>query len=156
MFGGRPMTDALGVTAGALVACVAIGGLVTGSLHGNRVVASTRSRTLHSEATLSDDYFRCLDVQARSLVSPSEPVELNDKNVADWVTLIQAAGSWMKIAYPPTPTTPELLLEHVQGPHSCLGVVVVKRLRAADGHVREKTGSGASIPGPGPPPQLPL
>lgn len=152
-----PPARRLVALAGAAVAIVASAGLVTGAVHGGRVIRSQEGSSTVAAARLDEAYYRCLEVQARSLVSPGTPVTLPFHGIADLsgvIDLLKAVGSWATFADPTDPAVTELSLRHVPGPGACLGVVVVAR--GTRPGAPDRIGSGASVPGDGPPPAMPL
>jgi hypothetical protein len=105
---------------------------------------------------LDDAFDHCLDVQARSLISPGEPIVF-DANLADLVTLIKGVGSWVTIADPASSAVVRLSLRNnVSGGGACLGTVVVATSTTPGHGVKVRLGSGSSVPGKGPPPAPPL
>jgi hypothetical protein len=141
---------------GALVALVALVALAGQSAAGSRTVGAQLASGPVHDARLDDAFYRCLDVQARSLVSPGEPVALEPANLSDLVTLLKGVGSWVTVADPPSSAVAVLSLRGSGGPGACLGTVVVATVHRADGAVTTRVGTGASVPGHGPPPAPPL
>lgn len=126
------------------------------AFRGNAVVNIQRSPVTIKDAELDDAFYRCINVQAHSLVSSGEPVFLI-AGFGNWVTLIKAVGSWMTIA--PSRSDAKFIVSvrsHVTDRPACLGTAVV----AIPAHARNATavefGTGASVPGVGPPPAPPL
>jgi hypothetical protein len=143
--------------AGVIVAVTAAVGLVGQAARGAQTVNSQRQPPTTRNASLDNAFFRCLDIQARSLVSPGQPVTLYGSNLADFVTLLQGVGSWVTIADSRSDAVAGLALrDHVSGPGACLGTVVVAVYTPPRHGVRVRVGSGASVPGNGPPPATPL
>jgi hypothetical protein len=144
------------VIVGAGVVIVAIAALGVQAVRGNRTVSVQRdAHTIH-DAALDDAFYNCIDVQAHSLVSPDEPVLLV-ANLGDLVTLLKGVGSWVTIADPDSTAAVRLSLRNnVAGPGACLGTVVVATYAEPHGGVSVRIGSGASVPGHGPPPAPPL
>ncbi len=143
--------------AGLVVAAVALSGLAVQGYRGNRTVDVQRSvSTIHS-AQLDDAFYHCLDVQTHSLVSPGQPVIIDESNFANFITLLKAVGSWVRIADPPSTLVAFLSLrDNVDGPGACLGTVVVARYSKGPFRATVRIGSGSSVPGHGPPPAPPL
>lgn len=141
---------------GVLLALVAVVALGVQAVHGNATVAVQRSASTVRAADLDDAFYRCIDVQARSLVSPDQPVDLDATNLADLVTLLKGVGSWVTVADPPSSASATLSLQSRSGPGACLGTVVVATYSPARDGVAVRTGTGASVPGHGPPPAPPL
>jgi hypothetical protein len=138
------------------MAAVAVVGLTGQAVRGNRTVGFQRTAVVERDAALDDAFYHCLDVQARSLIRPGEPVELRD-DLADLVTLIKAVGSWVTIADPASSAVAQLSLrDDVTGKGACLGTVVVARFPGPGHSFTERVGTGASVAGMGPPPAPPL
>jgi hypothetical protein len=152
--GGLPKSVVVSVAAG--VAVVAIAGLGVQAVRGNRTVGVQRGAVTIHDAAVDDAFYNCIDVQARSLVSPGEPVALV-ADLGDLVTLIKGVGSWVTIANPLSTAVARLSLRnHVTGGETCLGTVVVATYIEPGHRTTVRTGSGASVPGTGPPPAPPL
>jgi hypothetical protein len=142
------------VSLGAVV--VAVLGLSVQAVRGNRTVSVQRSALTVHDAALDDAFYHCIDVQARSLVSPGEPVRLRD-DLGDLVTLIKGVGSWATFANPPSTAVAQLSLrDNVTGSGTCLGTVVFATYAKPRHGVRVRVGSGSSVAGKGPPPAPPL
>jgi hypothetical protein len=110
------------------------------------------------DAAVDNAFYRCLDVQTRSLVSPGEPVWLVGESFGDLVTLIKGVGSWVTIADRLSSAQATVgLRDNVAGGQTCLGTVVVAT-NTTPHHQGDgvRIGSGASVPGVGPPPAPPL
>lgn len=129
--------------------------LVVTAAHGGQKVRDLRGRAAVANARLDDAYYHCVDVQARSVVSPGQPLELGAPNFGALITLLKAVGSWVTFTDHPSASTLVLSLDNVSGPGSCLGTLVVARERLPDGRTKVLVGSGASVPGKGPPPLSP-
>jgi hypothetical protein len=137
-----------------LLATAGVLALVFGARQGDSAVATLGSPAQRSLARVENDYYRCLDVQTRSLVAPGQPVSVAQQgNVAD---LLRAIGSWITAAPPRDHQAPQLALVSRTGPGTCHGSVVVARFPGRDGRPVERVGSGASQPGQGPLPRPPL
>jgi hypothetical protein len=140
------------------IAIVVVAGLGLGvqAVRGNRIVNVQReSLTVHN-AAVDNAFYRCIDTQTRSLITPGEPVAL-PADLGDLVTMIKGVGSWVTIANPITTAKARLSLRNdVSGRPACLGTVVVATYPLAGGGVRVKVGTGANVPGNGPPPAPPL
>jgi hypothetical protein len=144
------------VAAAAVLAVCAVV-LIGQSVRGNRTVTAQLRSGPVRDARIDDAFYHCLDVQARSLVGPDEPVTLAHEDLADAVTLLKAVGSWIVVADPATPTTPALSLrDGVPGDATCRGTVVVATSTGPGGTPEVRIGSGARVPGEGPPPAPPL
>jgi hypothetical protein len=143
------------------VVIVAVVGLSVQAIRGNRTVSVQRdARTIH-DAALDNAFYHCIDVQTRSLISPGEPVRFtavnNPSGLTDVVALLKGVGSWVTIANPPSAAEALISLrDNVAGPGACLGTVVVATYAKPRQGVSVRVGSGASVPGKGPPPPAPL
>jgi hypothetical protein len=135
---------------------VALAGLGVQAVRGNRTVGVQRQAITVHNAKLDDAFYRCLDIQARSLVSPSEPIVVTG-SLGDVVTLIKGVGSWVTIANPFSSAVARLSLrDNVKGGGACLGTVVIATYPKPRHGVTVRIGTGASVPGTGPPPAPPL
>jgi hypothetical protein len=154
--GGGRLPATLVAVIGVLVVAVAVAGLAAQAVRGNRTVSVQRdARTTH-DAALDDAFYHCIAVQAHSLVSPGQPVLLVD-DLADLITLLKGVGSWVTIANPPSTAVASLSLQNgVRGGGACLGTQVIARTPHARRGAPIRIGSGASVPGHGPPPAPPL
>jgi hypothetical protein len=153
--GGR-IRQVLVATVGAIVVIAALAGLGGQAFRGNRTVSVQRAPVTIRDARLDDAFYHCIDVQTRSLISPDEPVVFDD-SLGDIVTLIKGVGSWVTIANPISTAVARLSLRNnVTGRGACLGTVVVATYSRPRNGVRVAIGSGASVPGTGPPPAPPL
>jgi len=138
------------------VMVVAVAGLGVQAVRGNGTVSVQRDAVTIRDAALDDAFYHCIDVQARSLVSPGEPIVFVD-DLGDLVTLIKAVGSWVTIANPFSTAVAWLSLRNnVTGRGACLGTVVVATSKKHGHGTKVRVGSGASLPGTGPPPAPPL
>jgi hypothetical protein len=145
------------VVVGALVLVVAVAGMAAEAHRGNNTVNVQLGATTVHNAAIDDAFYNCLDIQAHSLVASNEPVVINPGNISDFITMLKAFGSWVDIADPPSSSDVILSLrDNVQGGGACLGSEVVARYTSPGHGVIERTGSGASVPGNGPPPAPPL
>jgi hypothetical protein len=144
------------VVAGLVIGVVAVAGLGVQAVRGNRTVSAQRDPRTVRDAQLDNSFYRCLDVQARSLVSPGEPVWFVG-DLAGFVSLFKGVGSWVTIADQSSSAEVKLSLQHgVTGRQACLGTVVVGTYAMPHGGVMMRIGSGASVPGIGLPPAPPL
>ncbi|MGH9080122.1 MAG: hypothetical protein ACRDYE_08645 [Acidimicrobiales bacterium] len=142
---------------GVALVAVAVGALTVQAVRADRTVRTQLGRAAVRDATLDDAFYRCIDVQARSLVSPGQPVLLAGASLGDDITLVKGVGSWVTIADPPSTAVARLTLRnHVGGTGTCLGTVVVARYAAPRQGVVVEVGTGASVAGQGPPPTTPL
>ena len=150
----RPVPVAV---ASCLVAVVALVALAGQAVRGSRTVGVQLSaRTVH-DARIDDAFYRCLDVQAHSLVTPGEPVTLATDNLADLVTMLKGFGSWVTVADPAGSARVVLTLRDGRsGPGACLGTRVVATSHGPDGTTVVRVGTGAQVAGSGPPPAPPL
>ncbi len=144
-----------GTVAGVAVATVAAGALGLQAVRGNRTVSAQVAAVAIRGAGLDNAYYHCLDVQTRSLVSPTDPVTFVGTNPYSVITLLQAVGSWVTVAAPPSTAVARLSLRYGQG-HGCLGTVVIAYVPGPHGSTSVRVGSGADVAGPGPPPPTPL
>lgn len=143
--------------AGVVVVVAAGVGLVGQAARGAHTVNTQRQSPAERSASLNDAFFSCLDSQARSLVSPDQPVRLDASNLSDFIILLQGVGSWVTIADPRSDAVASLSLRNnVSGPGACLGTVVVAHYTPPRHGVSVRVGSGATVPGNGPPPTTPL
>jgi hypothetical protein len=140
-----------------VVFLVARVGLAVQAYRGNSTVAVQLQPKAVRDAALDDSFYRCLDVQARSLVSPGQPVLLDPNNLPDYITLLKGVGSWVRIADPPSRAVARLSLrDNVHGSGACLGTQVIARYPGPHHRVTVRVGTGASVAGHGPPPAPPL
>jgi hypothetical protein len=145
------------VVVGAVIVAAAAVGLALQAFHGNQVVTAQRSAATARVALEENAYYDCLDTQTRSLVSPEQPVTIGAANLGDFVTLIQAVGSWVTVATSHLEAVPQLSLRTgVTGPGTCRGTVVVSSSTRPGHPPTVRVGSGASVAGEGPPPAAPL
>ncbi len=150
----RPRAAAV---AGAVLAAVALAALGVQAARGTAVVSGQSSPSVERQARLDDAFYACLDTQARSLVAPGRTVALGAGDLADVVTLLKAVGSWVTVADPPASADVTLTLRSgPAAPGTCLGTVVVGRVKEPSGRVTVRVGTGAAVPGQGPPPAPPV
>jgi hypothetical protein len=144
------------VVAGLVIVAVAVTGLGVQADRGNRTVSAQRDHRTVRDAQLDNAFYRCLDVQTRSLVAPGEPVWLTD-SLGNLITLVKGVGSWVTIADQSSSAAVKLSLQRgVTGRQACLGTVVVGTYAMPHGGVMTRIGSGASVPGIELPPAPPL
>ncbi len=144
------------VVAALAIVVVAVAGLGVQAVRGNRTVSVQRDARTVQDAKLDNAFYQCLDVQTRSLVSPGETVWLAE-TIGGLVTMIKGVGSWVTIAGRSSSADVMLSLSSdVTGHQACLGSVVVATYATPHGGVKVRFGSGASVPGIGPPPAPPL
>ena len=138
----------------AVVGLVALGGQ---AVRGTRTVdGQLAHRTVH-DASGDDAFYACIDTQAHSLVRPGQTVTLGGTNLADVVTMIKGFGSWVTVADPASSADVVLTLhDGSAGPGTCLGTTVVATTHGPDGRTVVRVGTGAQVPGQGPPPAPPL
>jgi hypothetical protein len=154
--GRARVSRAASVVAGLIIVAVALAGLGVQAVRGNRTVSAQRDPRNVRGAKLDNAYYRCLDVQTRSLVAPGEPVWLTD-NFGNLITLVKGVGSWVTIADQSSSAAVKLSIRSgVTGHQACLGSVVVGTYAGPHGGLIVRLGSGASVPGIGPPPAPPL
>jgi hypothetical protein len=143
--------------ASCLVVLVALVTLVGQAVRGNRTVGVQLAAHAVHDARLDDAFYRCLDIQAHSLVAPGRTVTLSTDNLADLVTMVKGFGSWVTVADPVSSADVVLTLrDDVSGPGTCLGTQVVASYRGPDGRTTVRIGTGAQVAGHGPPPAPPL
>jgi hypothetical protein len=143
--------------AAVAVVTLALIGLAVQAVRGNRVVSAQLATDTVRNAALDNAFYRCLDVQTRSLVSPGQPVVITSTNLADFITLLKGVGSWITVADPPTSAVAQLSLRNnVRGHAACRGTVVVAHYPQPRHGVTVRIGSGATVPGQGPPPAPPF
>ena len=141
----------------ALVAATALVSLVGQAVRGNRTVdAQLASRSVH-DASVDNEFYSCIDVQARSLVAPGQSAALGGDNLADVITMVKGFGAWVAVADPVSRADVVLTLRQGPGaPGTCLGTQVVGTYRTHDGRTTVRLGTGAQVTGHGPPPAPPL
>jgi hypothetical protein len=147
--------ESLRVAVGLSLAAVGAVALAVTAVHGGQTVQDLRGPTPVAHAELDDAYYRCIDIQAHSVVSDRRPVLFEGPDFGAYIALLKAVGSWVTIAGHRSPSDVALSLEDKRGRGTCLGQVVVARERGADGRMTTLVGSGASVPGKGPPPAEP-
>ena len=151
------MQTVVAVVAGCLVAVVALVALAGQAVRGDRTVTSQLAAPAVHDASVDDAFYHCIDVQARSLVAPGRTVTIRTDNLADVVTMIKGFGSWITVADPPSSADVFLTLrDDVPGPGTCLGTQVVGTIVGPGGRTVVRVGTGAAVPGQGPPPAPPL
>lgn len=141
---------------GLAVCAVALVALGVQASRGNAVVGVQRHPRTVRDAALDDAFYRCIDVQAHSLVRPGEPVFLVGGDFPDWITLVKGVGSWVTVA--PSLSSSRAILslrDGVNGRPSCLGTAVVAE-PTGSGAGGIRFGTGADVAGTGPPPAPPL
>ncbi len=143
--------------ASALVAVAALVALAGQAVRGNRTVSVQLSAHAVHDARIDDAFYHCLDVQAHSLVLPGETVTLSTDDLADVVTMIKGFGSWVTVADPASAAEVVLTLhDGPAAPGTCLGTRVVATTVGPGGVRVVRLGTGAQVPGQGPPPAPPL
>ena len=153
---GRLPGLAVTVVATVVAAVVAVA-LVGQALRGSAVVDRQFATSTVRNASLDNAFYRCIDIQAHSLVRPGQRVTLSTSNLADVITLIKGTGSWVMVADPANSADVVLTLRNGQtGPGTCSGTVVVATSTSPDGRSVVRIGTGAEVPGQGPPPAPPL
>ncbi len=144
------------VVVAAVVSVITVVAMGVQAVRSNRTVAMQRDALTIHDTALDNAFYHCLDVQARSLITPTEPVAFVD-NLADLVTLIKGVGSWVTIANPISTASARLSLRNgVTTGGACLGTVVVATYPTAHHGTVVRVGTGASVPGNSPPPAPPL
>ncbi len=151
------MQSVLLTAVSCLVVVVALVTLVGQAVRGNRTVGVQLAAHAVHDARVDDAFYRCIDVQAHSLVAPGRTVTLSTHNLADLVTMIKGFGSWVTVADSASRADVVLTLrDDVPGPGTCLGTLVVASYPGPGGHATVRVGTGAQVPGHGPPPAPPL
>ncbi len=107
-------------------------------------------------AVIDDQYYQCLDTQARSLISPNQPIAIDTGNLGDFISLLKAIGSWATFSDSSSSAPVKLSLRTIRGSGGCRGSVVVADFASPHQGVSPRVGTGASMPGHGPPPAPPL
>ncbi len=141
----------------ALVVVVALVALAGQAVRGNRTVGVQLSVHAVHDASVDDAFYRCIDIQAHSLVRPGQTVALSTDDLADVVTMIKGFGSWVTVADPVSSADVVLTLhDGPAGPGTCLGTRVVATSIGPGGTRVVRLGTGDQVPGQGPPPAPPL
>ena len=150
-------SGAVTVLVGSAVGAIGLTCVIGQAARGMAIVSHQRSAQVVADARLDDAYYACLDVQARSLITPSTPVRYRPgASLGEAVILNKAIGSWITLSPKGHEPTEFLGVRHTTGPGACLGDVVTVRTRGGDGTWIVRTGHGATVPGQGPPPAPPL
>lgn len=139
---------------------LAVTGIIALTYSGIRSVQGITSRSSSGQVVQwqhDASYWNCLAVQARSLVSAGERVEIDKQGLASKVILEKTVGGWTRMVSSTQSPSAVLALENDRSRHSCLGSVVVEyppgtRLRGPP----ERIGSGGSDPGKNVLPATPL
>ncbi|HEX3459393.1 MAG TPA: hypothetical protein VHT49_00700 [Acidimicrobiales bacterium] len=144
------------IVAGIVVVVAAVVGLGAQAVSGAHTVSAQRQPTTVRNATIDDEYYRCLDIQAHSLISPNQSVAIDTGNLGDFITLLKSIGSWATFSDAASSAAVRLSLRTISGSGSCRGSVVVANFAVPVHGVTQRIGTGASMPGHGPPPAPPL
>jgi hypothetical protein len=141
-----------------VVAIVCLGGQ---AFRGNRTVGVQRDAHTVHDAAIDNAFYNCLAVQGHSLVAPGESVALSAPatfaGLADTITLLKGVGGWATFANPPSTASVTLSLrDNVAVRGACLGTQVIGTYPRGNHKVIVRVGTGASVPGKGPPPAPPL
>ena len=131
-------------------------GLGVQAADGARTVSDQRQPTTVRNAVIDDQYYQCLDTQARSLISSNQPIAIDTANLGDFISLLKAIGSWATFADSSSSAQVKLSLRTIRGSGGCRGSVVVADFASPHRGVSPRVGTGASMPGHGPPPAPPL
>ena len=102
------------IVAGIIVVVAAVVGLGAQAVSGAHTVNAQRQPTTVRNATIDDEYYQCLDIQARSLISPNQSVAIYTPNLADFISLLKAIGSWVTFADRSTSADVRLSLRTIQ------------------------------------------
>ena len=140
----------------AVIGVAAVVGLVVQAARGNAVVSGQSSAATVRDARLDNTYYSCLETQARSLVHPGQTVALQASPV-ELIALLKAVDSWATVADPSSRADVTLTLR--DGPPAagtCLGTRVAALVRVPGQGTVLRPGTGAQMPGAGPPPAPPL
>ena len=153
----KPVQTVLVTVLATVLLVVALVALGAQAVRADRTVdVQLAQRTLH-DSTVDDAFYACIDTQAHSLVRPGQTVTLGGTNLADVVTMIKGFGSWVTVADPASTAAITLTLhDGPAGPGTCLGTTVVGTSTGPGGHTVVRVGTGAQVPGQGPPPAPPL
>ena len=150
----RSFLTVLASTAILLVGGVGLLGQVVRS---DRVVAAQRSSAVVHDAHLDDSYYQCVETQVHSLISEDTPVRYRrGATLGEKFLLNRVAAGWVTLSAPGAKPFGWLGVRRSSTAPSCLGDVVTLRTRDAEGRWIVHLGSGASVPGHGPPPAPPL
>jgi hypothetical protein len=144
------------IVAGIVVAAAAVVGLGAQVVSGAHTVNAQRQPTTVRNATIDDEYYQCLDIQARSLISPNQSVAIYTPNLVDFISLLKAIGSWVTFSDASSSADVRLSLRTIPGSGGCRGSEVVANFAVPHQGVSQRVGTGASMPGHGPPPAPPL
>jgi hypothetical protein len=144
------------IIAGIVVVVAAVVGLSAQAVSGAHTVSAQRQSTTVRNATIDDEYYQCLDTQARSLIAPNQSVAIYTPSLVDFITLLKAVGSWVTFADASSGADVRLSLRTITGSGGCRGSVVVANYAVPHQGVSQRVGTGASMPGHGPPPAPPL
>lgn len=132
-------------------------GLATQAVNADRTVNIQADSATALVAAEQNAFYDCLDIQARSLISPDQPVTMGGSTLSDYITLVQTVYRWITLASPPTRAVAELYLRTgVSGPGTCRGTVVMAHYAHPKEGPAVRRGSGASVRGHGGPPPTPL
>lgn len=131
-------------------------GLGLQAVNGARTVNDQRQPTTVRNAVIDDTYYQCLDIQARSLIASNQPVTIDAANLGDFISLLKAIGSWATFADSSSSAEVKLSLRNITGSGGCRGSVVVADFASPHPGAAQRVGTGASMPGHGPPPAPPL
>ena len=123
---------------------------------GAHTVSDQRQPTTVRNAVIDDEYYQCLDIQARSLISSKQPIAIDAGNLGDFISLLKAIGSWATFSDSSSSAEVKLSLRNISGSGGCRGSVVVADFASPHQGATQRVGTGASMPGHGPPPAPPL
>ena len=150
-------SGAVTVLVGSAVGAIGLTCVIGQAARGMAIVSHQRSAQVVADARLDDAYYSCLDIQARSLITPSTSVRYRPgASLGEAVILNKVVGSWITLSPARHEPAGFLGLRHADGPGACLGDVVTLRTRGSDGTWIVRIGHGATVPGQGPPPAPPL
>ncbi len=153
----HPVKTALVTAVSCLVAVVALAALTGQAVRGYSTVSAQMDGHAVHDAEVDDAFYRCIDIQAHSLVTTKQAVRLGTENLADVITMIKGFGSWVTVAEPASRAEVVLTLRNdAPGPDACLGTRVVATSVGMDGRTTIRLGTGDHVVGHGPPPAPPL
>ena len=140
------------------VAVISIVALTVAATSGVRQTKEAAASRQSAAWNLDDNYWNCLERQARSLVQPGERVWIDPSfDLGKKVTLQFILAPWAVLVVNRNQARAWLNLRSTQGPGSCLGTVVYGRFQDVGGsHSVTRIGTGASLFSDQPLPSTPL
>jgi hypothetical protein len=147
----------LSIAARTILCVVALVALALVSLRSIHAINDRSSSAQARQWERDSAFWNCLTIQAHSLVTPGERVQINRAGLPTRVMLEKVVGGWTILVTKTEEASAVLQLENGHARDSCLGSVVVEYAPGSNLHGRpEKVGSGASDPGTGSLPATPL